>query len=412
MTYPKIDKKVYERTLEDYREMAWGDARCNWCMNQWGWNVKSSKYNEICPEFRHNRFFSYSAMGKFHIIRALLEGDFAIEDSEKMLEICYTCTSCGACEMNCLRLNEKEPLKAAEALKTKLIEMGIGPLPQHKELLKSIKNYDNPWLQPRTKRADWAKGLPVKDASKEKCDYLFFVGCTPAFDPLLQHEIINVVKVLDKAGISVGIFGEKEICCGSPAIRIGDRETFFDLVKRNMDMFKKAGVKKIITHCAGCHHVLKYDFPQVPGIETDGIEIVHVSQVLAKLVADGTIKFTREVPMTVTWHDPCHIGRHCGIYEEPRDILKAIPGLRLVEMERIKDQGWCCGAGAGVRIAYPDHAFKVAEERIEEAKATGAEAIATSCPYCEQNLNDPIQRNHEKMKLYDLTDLMLMAMDG
>ena len=116
--------------------------------------------------------------------------------------------------------------------------------------------------------------------------------------------------------------------------------------------------------------------------------------------------------MTVTWHDPCHIGRHCGIYEEPRDILKAIPGLRLVEMERIKDQGWCCGAGAGVRIAYPDHAFKIAEERIEEAKATGAEAIATCCPYCEQNLNDPIQRNHEKMKLYDLTDLMLMAMDG
>jgi len=411
MTYPKIDKLVYERTLEDYREMAWGDARCNWCMNQWGWNVQSSKYNEICPEFRHYRFFSHSAMGKFHIIRALIEGDFEIEDSEKMLEICYTCTSCGACEMNCLRLNEKEPLKAAEALKTRLIEMGIGPLPQHKELLKSIKNYDNPWLQPRTKRADWAKGLPVKDASKETCDYLFFVGCTPAFDPLLQHEIINVVKVLDKAGISVGIFGEKEICCGSPAIRIGDRETFFDLVKRNMDLFKKAGVKKIITHCAGCHHVLKYDFPQVPGIETDGIEVVHVSQVLAKLVADGTIKFTREVPMTVTWHDPCHIGRHCGIYEEPRDILKAIPGLRLVEMERIKDQGWCCGAGAGVRLAYPDHAFKVAEERIEEAKATGAEAIATCCPYCEQNLKDPLQRNQEKMKMYDLTDLMLMAME-
>ena len=109
MTYPKIEKKVYERTLEDYREMAWGDARCNWCMNQWGWNVKSSKYNEICPEFRNNRFFSYSAMGKFQIIRALLEGDFDYTDSEELLEICYTCTSCGACEMNCLRLMEKEP---------------------------------------------------------------------------------------------------------------------------------------------------------------------------------------------------------------------------------------------------------------------------------------------------------------
>ncbi|MEI6125230.1 MAG: heterodisulfide reductase-related iron-sulfur binding cluster [Pseudomonadota bacterium] len=408
--YPKIDKKVYERTLEDYREMAWGDARCNWCMNQWGWNVKSSKYNEICPEFRYTRFFSHSAMGKFHIIRALLEGDFDFTDSEKLLEICYFCTSCGACEMNCLRLNEKEPLKAAEALKARLVELGIAPLPAHKELLKSIKNYDNPWLQPRARRRDWTKGLDIPEFSKDTCDYLFFAGCTPAFDPLLQHEIVNTMAVLKKAGIRAGIFGEKEICCGSPAIRIGDRETFFSLVKRNSELFKEAGVTKIITHCAGCHHVLKYDFPEVPGMPKIEFEVLHVTQVLAKLVEEGKIKFTREVPLTVTWHDPCHIGRHCGIYEEPRNILKAIPGIRLIEMERIKDQAWCCGAGAGVRTAYPEHAFRIASERIEEAKATGAEAIATCCPYCEQSLSDPIKRNKEKIKLYDLTDLMLMAL--
>ena len=408
--YPKIDKKVYERNLEDYREMAWGDARCNWCMNQWGWNVKSSKYSEICPEFRYTRFFSHSAMGKFHIIRALLEGDFDFTDSDKLLEICYFCTSCGACEMNCLRLNEKEPLKAAEALKARLFELGIAPLPAHKELLKSIKNYDNPWLQPRTKRRDWTKGLDIPEFSKDKCDYLFFAGCTPAFDPLLQHEIVNTMKVLKQAGIKVGIFGEKEICCGSPAIRIGDRETFFSLVKRNTELFKEAGVKRIITHCAGCHHVLKYDFPEVPGMPKIEFEVLHVTQVLAKLVEEGKIKFTKKVPMTVTWHDPCHIGRHCGIYEEPRNILKAIPGIRLIEMERIKDQAWCCGAGAGVRTAFPEHSFRIASERIEEAKATGAEAIATCCPYCEQSLSDPIKRNKEKIKLYDLTDLMLMAL--
>lgn len=408
--YPKINKKVYERSLEDYREMAWGDARCNWCMNQWGWNVKSSKYNEICPEFRHTRFFGYSAMGKFHIIRALLEGDFDYTDSEKLLEICYFCTSCGACEMNCLRLNEKEPLKAAEALKARLVELGIAPLPAHKELLKSIKNYDNPWLQPRTRRREWTKGLDIPEFSKSSCEYLFFAGCTPAFDPLLQHEIINTMKVLKRAGVKVGIFGEQEICCGSPAIRIGDRQTFFDLVKRNIELFSKSGVTKIITHCAGCHHVLKYDFPEVPGMPKIEFEVMHVTQVLDRLVKEGKIKFTKKVPLTVTWHDPCHIGRHCGIYEEPRDILKAIPGIRLLEMERIKDQGWCCGAGGGVRTAFPELSFKISSERIEEAKATGAEAIATCCPYCEQSLSDPIKRNKEKIQLYDLTDLMLMAM--
>lgn len=408
--YPKINKKVYERTLEDYREMAWGDARCNWCMNQWGWNVKSSKYNEICPEFRYTRFFGYSAMGKFHIIRALLEGDFDYTDSEKLLEICYFCTSCGACEMNCLRLNEKEPLKAAEALKARLIELGIAPLPAHKELLKSIKNYDNPWLQPRSRRRDWAQDLDVPTFSQDSCEYLFFAGCTPAFDPLLQHEIINTIKILKHAGVKVGIFGEQEICCGSPAIRLGDRQTFFDLVRRNIELFKNAGVRKIITHCAGCHHVLKYDFPEVPDIPSWDVEVVHVSQVLAELVRKGSLTFRKRVPLSVTWHDPCHIGRHAGIYEEPRDILRAIPGIKLIEMERIKDQAWCCGAGAGVRTAFPELSFKIASERIEEAKETGAEAIATCCPYCEQNLSDPIKRNQEKLRLYDLTDLMLMAL--
>jgi heterodisulfide reductase subunit D len=139
-------------------------------------------------------------------------------------------------------------------------------------------------------------------------------------------------------------------------------------------------------------------------------KVYHVSEYLETLLKEGKIKFTKEVPLTVTWHDPCHIGRHCGIYEEPRNILKAIPGITLVEMERIKDQGWCCGAGGGVRTAFPEFAYKVAEERVEEAKETGAEAIVTCCPYCEQNLADPLQAEGETMKLYDLTDLMLQAL--
>ena len=156
--------------------------------------------------------------------------------------------------------------------------------------------------------------------------------------------------------------------------------------------------------------MLKYDFPEVPGYAGDPLLGQHVSGYLETLLKEGKIKFTQEVPLTVTWHDPCHIGRHCGIYEEPRNILKAIPEDTLVEMERIKDQGWCCGAGGGVRTAFPEFAYKVAEERVEEAKETGAEAIVTCCPYCEQNLADPLQAEGETMKLYDLTDLMLQAL--
>jgi len=156
--------------------------------------------------------------------------------------------------------------------------------------------------------------------------------------------------------------------------------------------------------------VLKYDFPEVPDIPEINFKVYHVSEYIETLLKQGKITFTKEVPLTVTWHDPCHIGRHCGIYEEPRNILKAISGIRLVEMERIKDQAWCCGAGGGVRAAYPDLAFKIAEERVEEAKETGAEALVTCCPYCEQNLADPLRAQGESMKLYDLTDLMLQAL--
>jgi len=287
--------------------------------------------------------------------------------------------------------------------------LGLGPLPEHKELLMSIKNYDNPWKQPRAQKAQWAKGLKLKNATKESCDTLFFAGCTPAFDPILRHDIVNAATVLKTCGVDMGIFAEKEICCGSPAIRLGDRETFFALVRRNMEEFSKAGIREIITQCAGCYHVLKYDFPEVPGIPEITFKVYHITEYLESLLKRGNIKFTKEIPMTVTWHDPCHIGRHCGIYEEPRNLVRAIPGIKLVEMERIKDQAWCCGAGAGVRTAYPDFALQTATERVEEAKETGAEAMVTSCPYCEQNLADSLRKGGGKMRLYDLTDLLIQA---
>jgi heterodisulfide reductase subunit D len=117
------------------------------------------------------------------------------------------------------------------------------------------------------------------------------------------------------------------------------------------------------------------------------------------------------VPLTVTWHDPCHIGRHCGIYEEPRNILKAIPGIKLVEMERIKDQAWCCGAGGGVKAAFPELAGKISKERLEEAGETGAQALVTCCPYCEQNFRDSLETEEDGLRIYDLTDLVLKAME-
>ena len=406
------EKKLFEKVLEDYREMVWGCSRCNWCQNHWGWSLKSARFNEICPAFYLNRFFPYSGMGKMHIARALIEGDFDCEDSDKLLEIVYQCTTCGACEMNCLRLQEKTPLKVTEALRSWLVEKGIGPLPEHKQLTSSIRTYGNPWLQPRERRDRWARGVDIRDVSKEKekVDLLYFVGCTAAFDPLIQKMAKDTVNILRKGGVNLGFLGTKEVCCGSPAIRVGDRELFFKLAKENIETFNKLGIHTIVTTCPGCYRVLKYDYTEVPGVPEPKYEVIHTTQYVEKLLKEGNLVFEKDMPVTVTWHDPCHLGRHCGIYDAPRNILKSIPGLKIVEMERNKDQAFCCGAGGGARTAFIDFAVETASERIEEAKASGAEALVTSCPFCEQNFTDALHAREEKIKLYDLNDLVMQSL--
>jgi heterodisulfide reductase subunit D len=413
MTYyeKKPVKKFYEKELEDYRDSIWGCARCNWCQNQWGWNVKSAEYSEICPAFHEFRIFPYSGMGKMHMARALLEGDFDYEDAPEIVKFIYTCTTCGACEMNCQRMQDKEPLQVNETLRAQLVRDGVGPMPEHKGLIKSVKNYDNPWMQPRTQRDRWAKKLEIKDVDKEKAETLFFVGCTVAFDNTQWHVAQNTAKIMLAAGTDLGMLGKKEICCGSPVARIGDRETFISLATRNIELLNSTGAKEIVTFCPGCYRSLNYDYREIPGVPELKPKVYHTSQYYEKLIKEGKIKFKNGQKKCVTWHDPCHLGRHCGIYEEPREVLKAIPGIDLVEMERIKDQSWCCGGGGGARTAFMDFAQKTAVKRIGEAKKTGAEAIVTSCPFCEQNIGDALSSLDEEMEVLDLTDIMISSIE-
>jgi len=411
MTYyeKKPEKKFFEKQLEDYRDMVWGCARCNWCQNQWGWNVKSAEFSEICPAFHEYRIFPYSGMGKMHIARALIEGDFDYEDAPEMIDFIYTCTTCGACEMNCQRLQDKEPLKVNETLRAKFVQDGFGPKPEHKRLIASVKNYSNPWMQPRTQRDRWACTIKLKDLNKEKAETLFFVGCTAAFNNTLWKMAQSTAAILLAAGVDVGMFGKEELCCGSPIARIGDRETFFTIAQQNVKRINESGVREIITFCPGCYRSLQHDYPEVPGLEPLRPAVYHSTEYVVRLLREQRLIPQKPIPLKVTWHDPCHLGRHCGIYDAPRDILAALPGIELVEMERIKDQAWCCGGGGGARAAYPNFARATAVKRIAEAYKTGALAIVTQCPFCEQNLMDGIAQSEHSMQLYDLSELVIKA---
>ena len=285
----KPEKKFFEKTLEDYRDSIWGCARCNWCQNHWGWNVKSAEYSEVCPAFHEYRIFPYSGMGKMHIARALLEGDFDYEDAPELAAFVYTCTTCGACEMNCQRMQDKEPLQVNETLRAQLVRDGIGPMPEHRNLIKSVKNYDNPWMQPRSQRDRWARRLQLKDANKEKVETLFFVGCTSAFDNTQWRVAQHTAQLLLKGGVDLGILGKEELCCGSPVARIGDRDTFMALAARTIEKLNSTGAREIVTFCPGCYRALTHDYPEIPGVPALTARVYHSSQMFARLIGEGKL---------------------------------------------------------------------------------------------------------------------------
>jgi len=281
----------------------------------------------------------------------------------------------------------------------------------------SIKNYDNVWLQPRSRRNAWAKDMGIKEIGKDKVEVLLFAGCTYGLSEELKETIKNVATILKKSKVNFGIMGTKEVCCGSPVEKIGVMSEFERVAKGNIEKFNKSGVKTVVTPCAGCFGTIGLEYEQIE--VKKNYEVLHITELFEQLMDSGKLKFKGEVPLKVTWHDPCHQGRLSrpyvpgkeigGVYESPRKILSSIPGVELYEMERIKEYAWCCGGGGGVFTAFKDFAQWTALERLEEAKDTGAQAIATSCPWCESNLGNAIKGMEEKIGLYSLTDLMVNA---
>jgi len=297
-----------------------------------------------------------------------------------------------------------------------------------------LEQTKNIYGKPHKDRMEW---LSRKVKIAKKAEFLFFVGCAPAYT---RQEIAqSAAKIFNAAGVDFMI-SENEACCGYYMFATGQIDQARKLMDHNLNVIRELGVKMVVTSCAACYKTLKVDYPKLLGKSTEdlGFKVLHVVELLDQLVRDGRLKF-RRVDMRVTYHDPCQLGRLSepwihwegkrkkygileppkkfrrgtyGVYDPPRNIIKSIPGIELVEMERIKENAWCCGAGGGVKQAFPDFAQWTATERLEEAKTTGAENIITACPFCKENLEDAIKAKKEKMKVYDITELIAQALEG
>ncbi len=396
------------------------------------WSVKSRDRARICPSMQEYLFDAYSAQGRFDVARALLEGE--IELTDKVLEVIYACTLCGGCDVTCKFTRDMEPLEILHELRKFAVAQGKGPLPGHMPAVESIKKNNNPWLQPKTRRAQWARNLNVKDLQTEKAEVLYFAGCTYSYNANLQKVARATLRIIQEAGVSVGILGNNETCCASPVLKVGLEELFFDIARNNVKLFNTLGIKQVITSCSGCYGIFQAHYP---GVEKMQFEVVHSVQLLDQLIQQGKVHFKKKVPLKVTWHDPCHLGRGGekqdlwegkrlkwglsdpprqrnfganGVFDAPRNILQAIPGIELIEMERIREFSWCCGAGGGVKSAFPEFALHAAQERIAEAAETGAEALVTSCPWCESNLADAVNATESPLKIISLIELVEKAL--
>ncbi len=394
--------------IRHYRNNAWLCVRCGICKMTNPEKIKGQKFSDNCPSGTRFKFEPFYGSGKHELVRALTCYRPEIGIDPTLLKIVYSCTLCGACGEICEPVKGINPYHASVALREHIVNEGFGPLPEHKTLIKSIINYGNPWLQPRAGRTRWTRklGFKPKDVRKEKVSVLFYPGCTQAFDPVVQEVALATAHLLQKMDVDFGMLWDREYCCGSTVLRVGDRATFNTVREHNLNMFKELDIDVLVTSCAGCNSIFKEEYAaQLP------FTIMHTIEYVDQLMQEGKLQLSKKVPARVTYHDPCHLGRYTGVYDAPRRVIEAIPGVEFVEMERIRDYAWCCAAGGGVRTAFRnDLALWSAEKRLLEAQETGADLLLTTCPFCEQNFKEAVAQKDYGLVVKDILEILGSAL--
>ncbi len=348
----------------------------------------------ICP---------WNLVKSFIVRRVMHQAQLGLIDFEA--EEMWLCVTCGACVQRCPR--GVEIIDIMRALRRVISEVGIAKVPDSLRIaIKNISGVGNPLGEPPETRADWAKGLGVKTYT-EGTELLYFPCCIPAYDPRLQRVAQATVNILKKADVDFGILGTKESCCGESVRKAGQESLFQSLTQSNISAFAEAGVSKIVVTSPHCYNTFKTEYPQFGG----DFEVIHFSQYLAQLIKEGRLKFTKELNKKVTYHDPCYLGRHNGIYDEPREVLESIPGVQLVEMLDSGENSLCCGGGGGRIWMETKKGERFSDLRIEQALEVGASILAVSCPYCLLNFEDSVLTG-DKGDIIEIKDIAELVQEA
>jgi heterodisulfide reductase subunit D len=388
-----LDEQDSLMQLENFEEDLKICARCGFCKN-------------VCPTYLYSDGFeAFSPRGRLHFLREYAAGREKM--SASWVDRLYRCTSCERCMEVCQTSIPLVPLW--EAARARAVREGKGPMPAHVRLRNAVAKTGNPYDEPLEKQRGW---MQQEHKPAEHADMLVFGGCTASYR--IPAMLRTGVSILQRQGIPYMYLGGKEHCCGSPLLRTGQKDIAAEVIAHNIDLINEAGVKQVVTPCGGCSKTLKHDYPL--WAKRMGkpwtVEVLHFSEIYASLIKEGKLVPTKAINKTVTYHDPCHVGRAQGLFEEPRVIMAAIPGLKLVEMPHHGKDSRCCGAGGGVKSNYPELADHIAQDRVQEAADTGADMLATMCPFCQGSFMGAVKALNSPLEIIGVDALLLQSMEG
>ena len=350
----------------------------------------------VCP---------WNRVRKFSMRKIVREATFGMTDIES--DEIWRCTTCGSCPQKCPR--DVRQIDSGVALRRIATEYGVfpasaSPVPS---ISASLVAEGNPLSEKREERAKWTEGLSVQTFTEEM-EVLYFPGCYLSYDPRLKKVAVATATILNKAGLSYGILGTRENCCGESIRKTGDEELFKRLAKENIKTFIDSGVKRVLVSSPHCYHTFKNEYPEF----MVNFEVVHITQYLSELMDQGKLELTGEYQKKVTYHDPCYLGRHNDIFEEPRQTLQKVPGLALLEMSESREDSLCCGGGGGRIWMETMKGERFSDFRIVQAKSIGAEVLATSCPYCITHFEESRLSldDSESLEIKDITEIIAEAL--
>jgi heterodisulfide reductase subunit D len=343
-------------------------------------------------------FEAYDARGRILILKSLLNNEIPIDES--IINWAYTCTECGSCAETCLAIEGgiDTPL-LMDAFRQDLVNCGH-KLGKHQNVLKSVLEKQNPYNEPRHLRHEFLNG----EVNYSDADYILYLGCTSSYRQ--RNIALAAIDLLNELEVDFTIMKD-EPCCGSIIKRYGYKKEFEELAKENLQLIKERGIKKIIFPCAGCYRTYKVDYEEFNA--DNSLEFYHLTEFLEEYLKENQEGFKLQSHKKIAYHDPCHLGRHSGVYEAPRVLLKQIQNATFIELDALRNYSHCCGAGGGIKSSNPDLAVEVGKNRNLEAIEKSIDILVSACPFCEKNLNDGIPELANGYKVLDISEIMKEA---